>query len=194
MMTVQSLSLQMEALLFTSIQPLTANDLYVFFEKLYPLAFTLETIEILLAELVQKYQSQDFSFEIIQTGGGYQFLTKPDLHLVVAEFQERKANKRLTTAAMETLAIIAYKQPVSKGEVEHIRGVNSDYTIQKLMEKELVEIVGRSEEVGKPLLYGTSAYFMDYFGINSITELPKLKEFEEIENQIGEKENIQQTE
>lgn len=193
-MTVQSLRLQMEALIFTSTQPLTANDLYVFFEKLYPLAFTLETIEILLNELVQKYQAQDYPFEIIQTGGGYQFLTKPDLHLIVAEFQERKANKRLTTAAMETLAIIAYKQPVSKGEVEHIRGVNSDYTIQKLMEKELVEIVGRSEEVGKPLLYGTSAYFMDYFGINDITELPKLKEFEEIENQIGEKENIQQTE
>ncbi|MBX7224622.1 MAG: SMC-Scp complex subunit ScpB [Chitinophagales bacterium] len=194
MMTVQSLRLQMEALVFTSTQPLTANDLYVFFEKLYPLAFTLETIEIILNELVQKYQAQDYPFEIIQTGGGYQFLTKPDLHLIVAEFQERKANKRLTTAAMETLAIIAYKQPVSKGEVEHIRGVNSDYTIQKLMEKELVEIVGRSEEVGKPLLYGTSAYFMDYFGINDITELPKLKEFEEIENQIGEKENIQQTE
>lgn len=193
-MTVQSLRLQMEALIFTSTQPLTANDLYVFFEKLYPLAFTLETIEIILNELVQKYQAQDYPFEIIQTGGGYQFLTKPDLHLIVAEFQERKANKRLTTAAMETLAIIAYKQPVSKGEVEHIRGVNSDYTIQKLMEKELVEIVGRSEEVGKPLLYGTSAYFMDYFGINDITELPKLKEFEEIENQIGEKENIQQTE
>ena len=84
------------------------------------------------------------------------------------------------------------KQPVAKSEIEQIRGVSSDYTIQKLMEKELVEIKGRSEDVGKPLLYGTSTYFMDYFGINNLDELPKLREFQETENQIGEKEGIEQ--
>ena len=98
----------------------------------------------------------------------------------------------MTAAALETLAIIAYKQPVAKSEIEQIRGVSSDYTIQKLMEKELVEIKGRSEDVGKPLLYGTSTYFMDYFGINNLDELPKLREFQETENQIGEKEGIEQ--
>ncbi|MBS1935057.1 MAG: SMC-Scp complex subunit ScpB, partial [Bacteroidetes bacterium] len=85
--------------------------------------------------------------------------------------------KRLSTAALETLAIIAYKQPVTKGEIEAIRGVSSDYSIQKLLEKELIVITGRNEEMpGKPLVYGTSKSFMDYFGINSPDDLPKLKE------------------
>jgi segregation and condensation protein B len=93
--------------------------------------------------------------------------------------------KQLTTAALETLAIIAYKQPITKTQIEQIRGVNSDYSVNKLMEKELVEIVGRANEVGKPLLYGTSESFMDYFGINALEELPKVKEFEDKENEIG---------
>lgn len=89
------------------------------------------------------------------------------------------------------MAIIAYKQPVTKNLIESIRGVNADYAVQKLMEKELIEIAGRSEEVGKPLLYKTTQQFLDYFGINSIDEMPKLKEFEELQNEIGEKENIE---
>jgi len=89
------------------------------------------------------------------------------------------------------LAIIAYKQPVTKHVIETIRGVNADYTVQKLVEKELIEIAGRSEEPGKPLLYKTTQQFLDYFGINSLDDLPKLKEFEELQNQIGEKENIE---
>jgi len=89
----------------------------------------------------------------------------------------RKFLKRLSNAALETLAIIAYKQPITKGEVEAIRGVNSDYSIQKLLEKELIIISGRNEEMpGKPLVYSTSKSFMDYFGINSTDDLPKIKE------------------
>ena len=85
--------------------------------------------------------------------------------------------KRLSTAALETLAIIAYKQPITKGEIESIRGVNSDYSIQKLLEKELIIITGRNENLpGKPLVYATSKNFMDYFGINSADDLPKIKE------------------
>jgi segregation and condensation protein B len=99
----------------------------------------------------------------------------------VAQLNGEKFLKRLSTAALETLAIIAYKQPISKGEIEHIRGVATDYSIQKLLEKELIVITGRSEQLpGKPLIYGTSKAFMDYFGLNSPKDLPKLKEvFEE---------------
>nr|HAD51544.1 SMC-Scp complex subunit ScpB [Algoriphagus sp.] len=93
---------------------------------------------------------------------------------------------RLSTAQMETLSIIAYKQPVTKGEIEQIRGVNCDYSVQKLLEKELVEIKGKSDQIGRPLIYGTSPKFMEYFGINSIQELPQPKDFSQPDNQIGE--------
>ncbi|HEY1164466.1 MAG TPA: SMC-Scp complex subunit ScpB [Chitinophaga sp.] len=118
-----------------------------------------------------------YAFEVRESGGGYQFLTKKDYYQTVAQLNGEKFLKRLSTAALETLAIIAYKQPISKGEIEHIRGVSSDYSIQKLLEKELIVISGRSEELpGKPLLYTTSKAFMDYFGLNSPADLPKLKE------------------
>src|SRR5690606_32703282 len=98
----------------------------------------------------------------------------------------QQSNKRLSIAQMETLSIIAYKQPVTKSEVEQIRGVNCDYSIQKLLEKELVAIRGKADSVGKPLLYGTSRKFMDYFGINSLKELPHPNDFLPEENQVGE--------
>ncbi|HMI62073.1 MAG TPA: SMC-Scp complex subunit ScpB, partial [Puia sp.] len=100
-----------------------------------------------------------------------------DFHKTVAQLNGEKFLKRLSSAALETLAIIAYKQPITKGEIEAIRGVSSDYSIQKLLEKELIIISGRNEEMpGKPLVYATSKSFMDYFGINSAADLPKLKE------------------
>jgi len=100
--------------------------------------------------------------------------------------QLQRSKKKLSQAALETLAIIAYKQPVTKTDVEQIRGVNCDYSVQKLLEKELIAIIGKSESVGKPILYGTSPLFMDYFGINSIQELPHIKELTENSVSIGE--------
>lgn len=112
-----------------------------------------------------------------ESGGGWQFLTKREYHQTIAQLNGDKFLKRLSTAALETLAIIAYKQPITKSEIEAIRGVNCDYSIQKLLEKELVIISGRNETmVGKPLIYSTSRHFMDYFGINSSEELPKISE------------------
>ena len=92
--------------------------------------------------------------------------------------------------SLETLSIIAYKQPVTKSEIEKIRGVNCDYTIQKLLDKELIEIEGKSEKVGRPLIYGTSVKFMDYFGINSLNQLPTIKDFQKEENSIGDETEI----
>jgi len=138
---------------------------------------TLEQIQTSIDGIREKYDSEFYPFEVRESGGGWQFLTKKDFHKTVAQLNGEKFLKRLSSAALETLAIIAYKQPITKGEIEAIRGVSSDYSIQKLLEKELIIIAGRNEEMpGKPLVYSTSKTFMDYFGINSPADLPKLKE------------------
>lgn len=137
----------------------------------------MEQIQTGIDGIVEKYQSDFYPFEMRESGGGWQFLTKKDFHKTVAQLNGEKFLKRLSTAALETLAIIAYKQPITKADIESIRGVSSDYSIQKLLEKELIVITGRNEDLpGKPLVYATSKTFMDYFGINSPSDLPKLKE------------------
>ncbi|MBN9384028.1 MAG: SMC-Scp complex subunit ScpB [Chitinophagaceae bacterium] len=169
-----------EALIFASDKPLTSmeiteliNNAFGFMEE----KLTLEQIQTSIDGIREKYASEFYPFEVRESGGGWQFLTKKDYHKTVAQLNGEKFLKRLSTAALETLAIIAYKQPITKGEIEAIRGVSSDYSIQKLLEKELIVISGRNEEMpGKPLVYSTSKTFMDYFGINSPADLPKLKE------------------
>jgi segregation and condensation protein B len=169
-----------EALVFASDKPLTSmeiteliNNAFGFMEE----KLTLEQIQTALDGIIEKYASEFYPFEVRESGGGWQFLTKKDFHKTVAQLNGDKFLKRLSSAALETLSIIAYKQPITKGEIESIRGVNSDYSIQKLLEKELVVISGRNEDMaGKPLIYTTSKTFMDYFGINSAADLPKLKE------------------
>ena len=169
-----------EALIFASEKPLTSmeiteliNNAFGFMEE----KLTLEQIQTSLDGIVEKYASEFYPFEVRESGGGWQFLTKKDYHKTVAQLNGEKFLKRLSSAALETLAIVAYKQPITKGEIEAIRGVSSDYSIQKLLEKELIIITGRNEEMpGKPLIYSTSKTFMDYFGINSAADLPKLKE------------------
>ncbi len=188
---VEEVQKNIEAIIFAAESPIKTEDLVTYLNKIAETAFTLEEIEGVIFVIKEKYNNDLFPFELGEVGGGFQFLTKADYHHAVSAFLNRKTVKRLTTAALESLAIVAYKQPVTKAVIETIRGVNADYTIQKLMEKELVEIAGRSEEPGKPLLYKTTQQFLDYFGINALEELPKLKEFEELQNQIGEKENIQ---
>jgi segregation and condensation protein B len=138
---------------------------------------TTEQVQTAIDGIVEKYSSDFYPFSLRESGGGFQFLTKKDFHKTVAQLNGERFLKRLSTAALETLAIIAYKQPITKSEIESIRGVNCDYSIQKLLEKELIMITGRNEDMpGKPLVYVTSKTFMDYFGLNSADELPKLKE------------------
>ena len=139
-----------------------------------------------VVSLQEKYSNEEFSFALDQIGGGYQFLTKPAFQVSVSILLKQQSQKRLSTAQLETLSIIAYKQPVTKTEIEHIRGVSCDYSIQKLLEKELLLIKGKSDTVGRPILYGTSSKFMEYFGINNLTDLPQPKDFFSEENQIGE--------
>ena len=169
-----------EALVFASEKPLTplevvelVNNALGFIED----RATLDQVESAVEAIKEKYNSEFYSFELKQSGGGLQFLTKAAYHKTVAQLNGDKYLKRLSTAALETLAIIAYKQPITKGEIESLRGVNCDYAVQKLLEKDLVLITGRKENApGQPLIYGTSKTFMDYFGINSADELPKLSD------------------
>jgi len=138
-----------------------------------------------LEQIQEKYTAEQFPFEVAKTGGGFQFLTKPAYQSSIGILLKQRSKKRLSTSALETLSIIAYKQPVTKSEMEQIRGVNCDYSVQKLLEKELIEIKGKSDSLGRPLLYGTSDRFMDYFGINDLKDLPTPKDFATEENEIG---------
>ncbi|MBS1512540.1 MAG: SMC-Scp complex subunit ScpB [Bacteroidetes bacterium] len=169
-----------EALVFASDKPLTrlevtelVNTALGFIED----RATPEQVDAAIDAIREKYSAEFYAFELREIGGGLQFLTKKEYYKTVALLNGDKFLKRLSTAALETLAIIAYKQPITKSEMESIRGVNCDYAVQKLLEKDLVIISGRREEaVGQPLLYSTSKSFMDYFGINSPDDLPKINE------------------
>lgn len=139
-----------------------------------------------IQRLDEKFQAEEFSFQLYKAAGGYQFLTKPAYQTSIGIMLKQQSKKRLSTSAMETLSIIAYKQPISKTEIENIRGVNCDYAVQKLLDKSLIEITGKAETIGRPMLYGTTPKFMEYFGINDLSELPVPKEASGEVNSIGQ--------
>ena len=179
-MEISELIPHIEVLIFASEKPLTApeiteliNNAFGFMEE----RVTPDQVGSAIEGIREKYAAEFYPFEVRESGGGWQFLTKRDYHKTIAQLNGDKFLKRLSTAALETLAIIAYKQPITKGEIEAIRGVNSDYSVQKLLEKELIIISGRNEKMpGHPLVYATSKTFMDYFGINNTDDLPKIRE------------------
>jgi len=143
-------------------------------------------IKKVLEILQKKYDNKNFSFQIYHQGGGYEFMTKPEYQASISILLKHQSKKRLSTSALETLAIIAYKQPVTKPQVEQIRGVNCDYSVQRLLDKGLIKIEGKSHTIGRPLIYGTSEKFIEYFGINSLEELPSPKDFGTEDIIIGE--------
>lgn len=175
-----------EALVFCAANPLKVEEIQDCLNEMLQATIPLEDIIKALDALLEKYSSDQYVFYICNIAEGYQFLTKPTYQASVGILLKQKSKKRLSTAALETIAIIAYKQPVTKTEIEQIRGVSCDYAIQKLLEKELIEIKGKSESIGRPLLYGTSRKFMEYFGIAGLKDLPQLKDFATPENEIGE--------
>lgn len=174
-----------EALIFASPQAVAVADIKLVLDEALQMDVPEAEIRASILDIRAQYQADIFPFELIEIAGGYQFLTKGAYHHTIAIHLKQTTRKRLSQAALETLAILAYKQPISKSELEDIRGVNCDYALQKLLEKELVFITGRSEGPGRPLLYATTEKFMDYFGINSLTDLPKPKDFKEVENAVG---------
>jgi segregation and condensation protein B len=157
-----------EALLFSTRHPLTAGRLV----ELAELQSTRQ-VRVLVRELNGLYEQSGRAFRIEQVAGGYQMLTLPEHGAAIKKLVQRETDAKLTRAALETLAIIAYKQPILRVDVESIRGVASGETIRSLMEKHLVKIAGRADEPGRPILYGTTKRFLEVFGLNALGDLPK---------------------
>ena len=160
-----------EALLLGTHHPLTAGRL----AELMELEST-KPIRRAIKDLNQQYTDSNRSFRIEQVAGGYQILTLPQYGDVLKRLHQREIDAKLTKAALETLAIIAYKQPILRADIEAIRGVACGETIRSLMEKHLVKIAGRAEEPGRPILYGTTKRFLELFGLNSTKDLPQSEE------------------
>lgn len=175
-----------ESLIFTSGQPISEKEITTSIQRALDENITKVDIDASIERLTEKYKSEEYAFEIVPISKGYHFMTKGAFHTTVGEHLKVISKKKLSRAALETLSIVAYKQPVTRMDLEAIRGVSCDYTIQKLMEKELVEMQGRADGPGRPLLYGTSEKFMDYFGIKDLKDLPKPKDFEMPETEVGE--------
>jgi segregation and condensation protein B len=175
-----------EALIFCSPSPIKLADIKACLSEMFNADVPEEDIVGAIQRLEAKFQAEEFSFQLFKAAGGYQFLTKPAYQASISILLKQQSKKRLSTSAMETLSIIAYKQPISKTEIENIRGVNCDYAVQKLLDKGLIEITGKAETIGRPMLYGTTQKFMEYFGISDLVELPTPKEFTSEINTIGE--------
>lgn len=177
---------QIEALIFASIQGITLDEIHQILQTLAPNEeVSHQDIEASLARISRKYNNPAFAISLQYINNGYQILTKPEFYPVINQLQFQRSKKKLSQAALETLSIIAYRQPITKLEIEQIRGVNCDYSIQRLLEKDLISIRGKSKSLGRPLMYGLSDYFMDYFGINTSADLPKFKDILIDENTIG---------
>ncbi|MFK7935869.1 MAG: SMC-Scp complex subunit ScpB [Saprospiraceae bacterium] len=189
---MKHLAQHIEGLIFATDQPISKEDIQLCIEATFETAVAMEKIESALEEIMEKYQADAFAIEIAAIGGGYQFLTKGAYHETVGTYLKQTTKKKLSRSALETLSIIAYKQPVTKGDLEKIRGVSCDYALQKLLEKELVSIIGRSDAPGRPLLYTTSQKFMDYFGIETLNDLPKPKDFAMPDSEVGEQAPIEE--
>ena len=181
-MDIEQLMPHVEALIFASERPLTQMEITELLGQAFDEPIESERIATCVEAIREKYEADYYPFQLKEIGGGFQFLTKKIFHKTVLQLNGDKHIKKLSTAAMETLSIIAYKQPITKSEIEYIRGVSADYSIQKLLEKELIVISGRNEDmVGKPLIYNTSKNFMDYLGINSPAQLPQIKDITDME-------------
>jgi segregation and condensation protein B len=172
----QQLKSAIEALLFISGSPLSVDRLKGIFEEA-----TREQVETQLESLRQDYSSRGAGVMLSEVAGGWQLATCPENAAWIRKFKSVKVSTKLSRPALETLAIIAYKQPITRTEVEAVRGVNIGGIIRNLMERRLVKIVGKKDVPGKPMLYGTSMEFLQYFGLKDLSSLPTLKEFQELE-------------
>src|SRR3972149_8695150 len=170
------------AVVFSSDDVITALEIIKAVEGIdgEDIQITVDDIENCVDKLNEKYDSQNISFKILKIANGYLFATQKEYAKYVGYLSSEKSKRRLSQAALETLSIIAYKQPLTKPELESIRGVNSDYILNTLLEKNLITISGRAETVGRPLLYSTTSEFLKYFGLNNLSDLPKPREIDEI--------------
>jgi segregation and condensation protein B len=170
-----------EAMIFASPEPVTADEICnALLREDDSLIITSAEIAGIIVRLNESYEQTGRSFSIIHRGRGYTFVTDKRFHPWLKYIQHENVNRKISQSAIETLAIIAYRQPITKPEIEQVRGVDSGYIIRTLMEKKLITVAGRRDSPGKPLLYKTSDTFLMHFGISSVEELPKPREIDEI--------------
>jgi len=182
---LEGIDLHIESLIFASEKPVNIDDIRFALENFFNTVYEKEQISEAIQRIKNKYDSEDFSFKLTEISEAFTFMTKTEYHRIISSYLKYISRTKLSKASLETLAIVAYNQPVTKPSIEHLRGVNSDFSIQKLLEKDLIEIAGRDDSPGKPLIYKTSVKFLDYFGLRSIKDLPSIKEFVNQENSIG---------
>lgn len=168
-----------ESIIFASDEEITSREIKEIIDS-GGLKVTVAEIEESINELNITYTDDNKSFEIIKIAGGYSFATKKEYSRFIGKLFEDRQRKKLSQSALETLSIIAYKQPITRSEIEFIRGVNVDYIVNSLLEKDLITIHGRAETPGRPILYGTTKTFLKILGLYSLDDLPKLKEINEI--------------
>lgn len=171
-----------ESLIFSSDDPLTPGDILKAIKAIdgEDTEISAADVEEAVTQLNNQYSEQNNSFRILKIANGYLYATTEENAKYVGYLSSERTNRRLSHAALETLSIIAYKQPITKPEIESIRGVNSDYILTSLLEKNLITISGRADSVGRPLLYVTTPEFLKYFGLNNLSDLPRPRELEEI--------------
>lgn len=182
-MNYEALKKIVEVLIFSTDKPISLKELKdVINEGKTETGLTadIRSIEKAAEELVEKYSSDDYAFSIVRVAGAYRFATRREYAPWLAKLSKEKLKRKLSPPALETLAIISYRQPITKNEIEAIRGVNVDYIIGALLEKDMITIMGRAEVPGRPMLYKTTDTFLEYLGLNSIEDLPPLKAIEEI--------------
>lgn len=171
-----------EALIFASDEPISESEIIKAIKGIdgEDIEINASDIQSVVEELNNKYEANESAFKIKKIANGFLFATTEITAKYLGFLSSEKSKRRLSQAALETLAIIAYKQPITKPELEQIRGVNSDYILNTLLEKNLITITGRAESIGRPLLYGTTTEFLKYFGLYNLSDLPKPREIEEI--------------
>jgi segregation and condensation protein B len=184
-MEEHELTAVIEAILFVSGEPMALEDLSAVLEGTEP-----DRIRQALEYLRRNYESPGRGLRIVEVAGGYQIATRSECAPWIRSLEKIKTATRLSRSGLETLAIVAYKQPVTRGEIEAIRGVDSAYVLKTLLERRIVKIAGRREGLGRPILYGTTREFLQYFGLKDLSELPALKEFKEVAETLPEHEPI----
>jgi len=174
-MTIEELKPILEALIFVASEPITEEEL----ARILPEVDRAD-LEAALDALRQEYEADGRGLELRRVAGGYRISTRPEYHDYIRRYLKTRPSARLSMAALETLAVIAYKQPNTLPAIQAIRGVNSAGVVETLLEKRLIEPKGRKPVVGRPILYGTSREFLIQFGLNDLSELPRIEDLEEL--------------
>jgi len=168
-----------EALIFASEEEITTKEIKDLLDT-FKISVSLKEVDASIGELNADYEQNSNAFEILKVAGGYVFATRKKFSHFLGKLTAETQRKKLSQSAIETLAIIAYKQPITRTEIEFVRGVNVDYIVNSLLERDLITIKGRADGPGRPILYGTTASFLKVLGLNALEDLPKLKEINDI--------------